>query len=113
VYYLLPLGAYVLSVLGERERALECAGEFLDSVRRGVELQFALITLPTFAAAARRLDLDGDLLDALAGQRAGPWVEAAQAYASSDFVKAAALLDEIGSLPDEAEARLRAAEQLS
>jgi class 3 adenylate cyclase len=113
VYYLLPLGAYVFSVLGEQARALEYAGEFLDGLRRRVQLQFATITLPTFAAAARRLELDGDLVDALAGHRADRWVETARAYAGGDFTRAADLLHEIGSLPDEAEARLRAAEQLS
>jgi class 3 adenylate cyclase len=82
-------------------------------VGRVRELDLLVSTLERVRAAARRLDLDGDLLAALAGQRAGPWVDAAQAHASGDFVKAAALLDEIGSLPDEAEARLRAAEQLS
>jgi tetratricopeptide (TPR) repeat protein len=113
VWYLRPAGAYVLSVLGERQRALALASEFLDSQRRRVELQFAVITLPTFAAAVRRLGLDAELLEVLAGQNATPWLQAVRAYAGGDFTTAADLLHTIGSLPDEAEARLRAAEQHS
>ncbi|HEU4900543.1 MAG TPA: AAA family ATPase [Actinomycetota bacterium] len=41
-----------------------------------------------------------------------PWLEAAAAMASGDFERAAATYARIGSLPDEAYARLRAAEQL-
>ena len=112
-YYLLSLGTYVVSVLGDRQRAHSLAQEFLEVLRSRAELQFALITLPTFAAAARRLDLGPDLLEALAEHRADPWVDVARAYARADFATAADLLHRIGSLPDEAEARLRAAEQAS
>lgn len=112
-YYLLSLGTYVVSVLGDRQRAHSLAQEFLEVLRSRAELQFALITLPTFAAAARRLDLGPDLLEALAEHRANPWVDVARAYARADFATAADLLHRIGSLPDEAEARLRAAEQAS
>jgi tetratricopeptide (TPR) repeat protein len=111
-HYLLPLGTYVLSVLGRTEAAA-LAREFLEVVRSGVELQFAVITLPAFAAAARRLGLDAELLDALAGYGSTPWVEATRAYAGGEFAAAADLLHRIGSLPDEAEARLRAAEQFA
>ena len=41
-----------------------------------------------------------------------PWLEAAAAFAGSDFEQAADRYAEIGSLPDEAFARFRAAEQL-
>jgi zinc-ribbon domain len=40
------------------------------------------------------------------------WIEAATAFASGDFLRAAASYKETGSLPDEAYARLRAAEAL-
>ena len=111
--YLLPLGTSVLSILDAPERTLELAVEFLDVLRRGVVLQFASITLPTFAATARRLDLEADLIEALAEHNPSPWVDAVRAYASGDFVAAADRLHQIGSLPDEAEARLRAAEQFA
>jgi hypothetical protein len=41
-----------------------------------------------------------------------PWLEAAAAFAGSDFERAADQYAKIGSLPDEAFARLRTAEQL-
>ena len=40
-------------------------------------------------------------------------MDTARAYAAGDLTNAADLLDRIGSLPDAAEARLRAAEQLA
>jgi hypothetical protein len=41
-----------------------------------------------------------------------PWLQAAAAIATGDYERAAELYAEIGSLPDEALTRLRAAEQL-
>ncbi len=52
-----------------------------------------------------------DLVEALTEHNPSLWVETALAYASGEFDTAAELLHGIGSLPDEAEARLRAAEQ--
>jgi class 3 adenylate cyclase len=40
------------------------------------------------------------------------WIEAATAFVSGDFLRAAAIYEETGSLPDEAYARLRAADSL-
>ena len=47
-----------------------------------------------------------------AGHPETRWTDAARAYVAGDFVAAAEILQRIGSRPDEAEARLRAAEQL-
>ena len=66
--------------------------------------------LPALMAAT---DRSGDLLDALA--RMTPvtsWVEAARAYSSGAFVRAADLYADIGTRPDEARARLAAASAL-
>jgi hypothetical protein len=41
-----------------------------------------------------------------------PWREAAAAYVSGDFERAASLYGAMGALPEEADARLRAAEAL-
>jgi hypothetical protein len=41
-----------------------------------------------------------------------PWLQAATAIAAGEFQRAAEIYADIGSLPDEAFARLRAAEQL-
>jgi hypothetical protein len=92
--------------------AYPLAREFLQAVSHGVAIGFAVINLPTFAAAARLLDLANELIDVLADQPQTPWTAAARAYAHSDFVAAAEILHQTGSKPEEAEARLRAAEQL-
>jgi hypothetical protein len=41
-----------------------------------------------------------------------PWLEAARAYADGGFEEAAEILGDIGAVPDEAHARVRAAEAL-
>jgi hypothetical protein len=51
-------------------------------------------------------------VDALAAHPETPWTEMVRAYARGDLVGAADILGRIGSRPDEAEARLRAAERL-
>jgi class 3 adenylate cyclase len=112
VYFVLPACAHVFSVASERGRAAPLAREFLEALRRGVELQFAVINLPTFASAALRLDLTQELLYALADRPQTRWMDTVRAYAHGDFVAAAEILHRTGSKPEEAEARLRAAEQL-
>jgi class 3 adenylate cyclase/tetratricopeptide (TPR) repeat protein len=60
----------------------------------------------------RELDRTTELLDALEHEAKGltPWHEAARCVASNDLDKAADVFAQIGSLPDEAYARLRAAQ---
>lgn len=88
------------------------ATEFLELLRSPSELQFAVIALPSFAASAHRLGFADALGDAVAARGPRPWFQVLRAYAEGDLVRAADLLFEIGSLPDEAEARLFAAEAL-
>jgi hypothetical protein len=71
-----------------------------------------VIALPAFAAAAHRLGLGEALGDAVVEHGPRSWFQVLRAYASGDLVRAADLMFEIGSLPDEAEARLLAAEAL-
>src|SRR6476646_7033310 len=112
VYFVLPACAHVFGSAGEDARALPLAREFLEVLRTGVTLQFAVINLPIFAAAAHQLGLDDELEAALAGRARTPWTDAVGAYAAGDFASAAEILRRIGSKPDEADARLRAAERL-
>jgi len=112
ICFALAVAAHVLSVASEPARATELAVELLDSLRSGVDMQFAIINLPLLASAARRLALGDDLAAALDGHTESPWLESARAYLGSDFVTAADILGRIGSKPDEAEARLHAAEKL-
>jgi len=113
LYYMLPFGAYVFAGTGAPERAEPLAREYLDILAGGRELQFGVIAIAPFATAARLLGLDSDLDRALAGRASSPWIDAARSYARGDYAEAALALERIGSLPDEAEARLRAAEQLA
>ncbi len=87
------------------------AATCLDALRRGDALQFAVINLPTFAAAARRLGLTNELGAALAGRTTTRWTDAVGAYTRGEFERAADVLDRIGARPEAAEARLRAGEQ--
>jgi class 3 adenylate cyclase len=112
IYYIVPVCTYVFAERGDRDRATPLAREFLQVLSSRTALDFGVITLPAFAAAARLLHLDADLVQALDGRPASPWLDAARSYAGGDYATAADLLDRIGSLPDEADARLRAAERL-
>jgi DNA-binding SARP family transcriptional activator/class 3 adenylate cyclase len=111
-YFVLAASTHVYSVTSRHEQAAGRADEFLNALNRGEPIGFGMINLPIFAAAAVRLDLGRELIDALTGHPQLPWTEAVRAYVTGDFVGAAEILRRIGSKPDEAEARLRAAEQL-
>jgi class 3 adenylate cyclase len=112
LYTALAVGAYVFSVTGRHEEATALAHEYLETLRRGVAPQWGVTYLPTFASAALRLGRAEELVDALASHLQLPWTDAARAYVSGDFARAAEIYAEIGSKPEEAEARLRAAEAL-
>jgi tetratricopeptide (TPR) repeat protein len=112
VCFVLAMGAHVFSIASGRERALPLARDLLESLRRGVDIQFAVIILPMFASVVFRLGLGEELADALSGHPTTRWTEAVRAYLSRDFVAAADILQRAGARPEEAEARLRAAEQL-
>jgi tetratricopeptide (TPR) repeat protein len=113
LYFALAACAHVLEIASERVRAVALAREFLDQLSRGIPPMFSAINLPTFAAAARRLDLQQELIDTLAQHPATSWTEAVTAYAQSDFTGAVEILRRIGEKPAEAESRLCAAEQLA
>jgi tetratricopeptide (TPR) repeat protein len=104
--------AHVFVLESENARAFALARELLDALGDGVGLQFAVINLPAFVSALASLDLVPELVGALAGRLETPWTETARAYALGDFAAAAEILHRTGSRPAEAEARLRAAEQL-
>jgi tetratricopeptide (TPR) repeat protein len=68
--------------------------------------------LPEGVEALRLLGRESELLESGAERSTTPWLKAALAYASGDFRAAAEIYGEIGSMPNEALARLRAAEAL-
>ncbi len=70
-------------------------------------------TLPDFVVAAVELGRADAFRQAIATiKKPTPWIDAARAFADGDFTAAAAMYAQIGSLPDAAYARLRAAKAL-
>ena len=110
--FVLAACTHVFALESESDRAVALARELLDALIRGVRLQFAVVNLPTFVSALVTLDLVPELVDALSEQLETPWTQVVHAYAQVDFAAAAVILHRTGSRPEEAEARLRAAEQL-
>jgi class 3 adenylate cyclase/tetratricopeptide (TPR) repeat protein len=112
LYTALAVCTHVFSVTDRDNEATALAHEYLEALRGGLAPQWGITYLPTFASAALRLGRTRELVDALANHLELPWTEAARAYASGDFVRAAEIYAGIGSKPDEADARVRAAEAL-
>jgi tetratricopeptide (TPR) repeat protein len=112
VAFVVALAAHVFAGASEGERAGALLDELVDSLRRGRDMQFAVINLPLLASTVTRLERGGELVDALAGHIQSPWTAVVRGYARGDFAAAADDLRAIGSVPDEAEARLFAAGSL-
>jgi class 3 adenylate cyclase len=111
-YFTNALCAHVF-VTARREQATQLTGEVIDDLLQGIGAAFAVIALPALAAAALRLGVLPELANALESHVPTPWSEVVRCYDEGDFVSAADMLAEIGSKPDEAEARVHAARQLA
>jgi DNA-binding SARP family transcriptional activator/class 3 adenylate cyclase len=109
----LAFRARVALVTGDRDQAGAYAGELLAMLVEQAELHAVAEWSADLAAVLVGLRRGSDLRELAASKTVStPWLEAAAALAGSDFQRAADQYAEIGSLPDEAFARLRAAEQL-
>jgi hypothetical protein len=99
--------------LEDPQRALELAREVLSGWQ---ELGLASGGSEWLGELAIVLDVVGkqdEFLEAHADEKTStPWLDAAAAYAAGDFDRAADAYAEIGALPQQAYARLRAAERL-
>jgi hypothetical protein len=104
-------------------RALLAAGRIREADARASELlavlveRGVLVSDPDWsgelAVVLQALGREAELLELVGGiTRPTPWLQAAAAIAHGQFDQAADLYAQIGSLPDEAFARLRAAEHL-
>lgn len=107
----LAFEARALAATGDRERADAVAKELLAAwSESGVRPPHEAVD---GAWAYIELGRRGELVDALDRARLQtPWHEAARLIAAGDFAGAADVYAEIGSVPDEAYARLRAAAEL-
>jgi hypothetical protein len=107
----LALRARILASAGGEEEARADAAELLRIWQQS-EVRIGSYWTADLAFAVSQLGGDEDLMAPLGAAPSTPWVAAAQAVATQEFDQAAALYAEIGSLPDQALARLHAARRL-
>jgi hypothetical protein len=112
-YFVRAAGTHVFEAVSRPDRAAELARDFLEALASGLPMGFAIINLPVFVAGAVGLGLADELGAALSAQPVTRWTEAARAYASGDHAGAAELYAQIGARPDEAEARLKAGDEVN
>jgi class 3 adenylate cyclase/tetratricopeptide (TPR) repeat protein len=109
----LAIRAFVLLSTGQLEAAKRLAAEMVETWER---VEQVVLSWGGAGAVAAIATLDNvDQLDALENNRAqrSLWVAAAIEYLGRNLERAAQIYARIGSLPDEAYARLRAAEQFA
>jgi class 3 adenylate cyclase/tetratricopeptide (TPR) repeat protein len=112
VFPALALLARTVVESGESEQGSRLFDELLERWRTSPGT-FASSWVANAAPAAQACGRGPDLVAAAKGVSVQTrWLEAAVAYASGDFLRAARLYARIGSQPDEAHARLQAAEDL-
>jgi len=115
LYPTLALSARAELAAGRAEAAAALVDEVLTAWAERPEtmLDSHLQSFPDVAIALLALSRERELVE-LAGKAAmqTKWIDAATAYVGGDFQRAAEIYAEAGSLPDEAFARLRAAEAL-
>ena len=104
----LEVRARTLVLVGKHEEAALALEEALGLLESGIVR--AGFDLPYLVVAAAELGEDPERILAVA--RPSRWKEAARSYLARDFVGAADVYAQIGSLSDEAEARLRAGRSL-
>ena len=115
VYPTLALEARAKVAAGRLEEARSLVDELLASWSGAPETLLAshLQSFPDLVVALRAVGRGPEFAEIAEGAMLKTkWLEAAGAFVSGDFLRAAAIYEETGSLPDEAYARLRAAEAL-
>ena len=108
LYPSLSYSAFLNALAGKRETAAERLEGLLRLWRDGQNVMFDPSEL---AFAAVLLGREADFLAAADAAHPTRWLEAARAFAAGDYVQAAELFSEIGSRPNEAYARLAAADE--
>ncbi|HEV8603496.1 MAG TPA: AAA family ATPase [Gaiellaceae bacterium] len=109
-----PLLAWNALLLGGSTDGRALFDELMEIWRRlGNMVHGPPTTAPDTAAVALNLGREQEFIDAAAVSTGGEaWLRAGVAYVSGEFSHAADLYAEMGTVPGEADARLRAAEQL-
>jgi tetratricopeptide (TPR) repeat protein len=104
--------SHVLLALGRRADAVPLVDELLERLRSSTSSfisYWAMALAVVLTALGRAGELEAVVQNATMSNR---WLDAARAYAAGRFEEAADILAAIGAIPDEAFARLRAAEGL-
>jgi hypothetical protein len=109
----LGLRTCVLLADGQVPAAQATAAELLALIRDQEDAGMTADWSADITDALTRLGRGPELAALLAGLEPTPWLEGALAIAEGDPERAAAVYARIGSLPDEALARLRAAARLT
>ena len=108
----LAFHSHVLLALGRREEAAALADELLERACANRSSFVSLWAIP-LAIVLTALGRGEDFEQVVEGRTAATrWLEAGRAYAEGKFEEAADVLGDMGALPEEAYARLRAAEAL-
>jgi class 3 adenylate cyclase/tetratricopeptide (TPR) repeat protein len=111
LYPAITTSAYAALAGGDHEAAHARADEFVGGVESAGHAEIA--GEPLMASVMRDLGRADEFLELVQGATAPlPWTTAARAVAEADWVRASEVFAEMGSKPDEAYTRLRAAEQL-
>jgi tetratricopeptide (TPR) repeat protein len=108
----LAFRARMLVEEGKRDEASAVADELLGLWRRTARVSRVAFEVGDLAVTMAALGRGRDLLDAAADATPTHWLAAGCAYVAGDYLRAAERYAEIGSRPDEAQARLEAAKAL-
>jgi hypothetical protein len=111
VWMALEVSAFARLAAGDREACEHLVDRLVESIDWDSPVSSPNIAL--LAVVMHALGRGGELADLTAGVKTRtPWLEAALASAAGDFVGAADVYQRMGDRPDEAYARLKAAERL-
>jgi class 3 adenylate cyclase/tetratricopeptide (TPR) repeat protein len=107
----LQAASAIFMSVGEKGRARELLDETLTLIGELQQLGWVVMDLDSAAWVAWKLGRGDELLEAVKDEPLQtPWLAAARAIAVGDFVRAADIYAELGTVPAEAICRLRAAE---
>ncbi len=113
VYATLAISGYVALAAGEERVAAAHAEEVVAALHAGTSIGDSLSRLPYVSWTLSDLGHGDELVAALEKQPQSKWVDAARAFATGEFQLSADICAEMGTKPEEAYARLRAAKRLA
>ena len=113
VYWTLALCSYINLAAGRRDTAVQLADELLGALNAGRRFGDAVSGLIFLAWTLYELRRGNELVAALEGTPESKWVDAASSFAAGDLQRCADRCAEMEARPEEAYARLRAAEALA